>query len=669
MIPSEKIITEWLLDTKGHAEDLDKLAVKYKRQAAHEKNLDLVRGRLDGTTDKYNRKMKQLATATTKATRATEKLGRASGSLSKTFGVMQVAAGNLVAKGVTLLASKLIESAKASEKYTQAAAVYKGSIEGARSATQGLVSDLDLMIAKNRLTTLGVKLTDERFNSMLGHVRRLSQVMSIDMATALEKTTFGLSRQSQKLIDDIGVVLNATKAQKSFADRLGITTAQLTEQQKAAAFATEALIQMESKAVDLGKEVSTATQDFTRLKISISNATTAGISAITKWKPLIGLMSTLAGATKQWASELEGLTGKGTAAGKRTQDAERLAQIARDITLREKRLTEVTVPRMQKALSGEIEALQIERANLWKNTRAMSSYEKGLQKIVKAEKEAASQKAALARAGMPFEPIELTLTPPGKAKKKKATRKAAGFQFDPTTAEVGAPPIDFEAALKMRETLEIAPQLSAAMGGVADGILKINEANLKTIATTEALAATMRGSLGASFADVTSGTLAMLTEGIANMASGMWDAVGAALAAGQSIEAAILKMVSQGLLALAKQATIYAVAEIAMALGAQGITWGFPNSSSTNHWASAGMWLAVAGASGAAGLGVASAAGGAKSGESAAATKAGATSGPSYGKQVQNAPPVTVNVYFDSMGNPSYALLATKQIQTQVSGG
>ena len=312
-------VAKMLLDADQYRDELADVAKEIRKHNKEEREAALVlkavqkeQDRLTAATNKNTAATRTNTTATSSNTTSANansgaKRGQAaaSGMASKAMSMAKGAAVGLAVGGIAVLTRSLVENIKESDKFVQAQKVYKGSIEGARAATSGLISDYDLMIAKNRLVTLGVDITDERFNSMLGHVRRLSQVMGIDMSLALEKTTFGLSRQSQKLIDDIGVVMNATKAQELYAERLGVTTGELTEQQKAAAFATEALAQMQKKAVAVGEDVSTAGQEIKKLQVTIGNAASAAFASISQWKPLISVIQSIGTAARQAVRDMK----------------------------------------------------------------------------------------------------------------------------------------------------------------------------------------------------------------------------------------------------------------------------------------------------------------------------------------------------------------------------
>jgi hypothetical protein len=150
----------------------------------------------------------------------------------------------------------------------------------------------------------------------------------------------------------------------------------------------------------------------------------------------------------------------------------------------------------------------------------------------------------------------------------------------------------------------------------------------------------------------------------------------AALEGSQGFGQAMANMLRSTLATIASEAAIRAMWEVAQALGAQGVTWGFPNTSSTNHWASAAMFGAVAVAAGAASAGIGAAtrssssagAGGGASYRNATNQSAGETYRPTYGKKSEKeAQNVTVQVYIGDSGDPGAILFATKQIEAKLA--
>jgi hypothetical protein len=156
----------------------------------------------------------------------------------------------------------------------------------------------------------------------------------------------------------------------------------------------------------------------------------------------------------------------------------------------------------------------------------------------------------------------------------------------------------------------------------------------------------------------------MAIGGLAQMASGMWDVVDAAIAGEMSIGKAVATMLKSVMMGLAKEATVKAVFQIAEGLA----SWAIPPKAAA-HFAAAAKYGTVAVMAGTAGLAMGAigrgAGGGAREARDATRGGGGATSRPTVGrdreKEAQAFAPV-INVYLDQ-DNPASGLHWRKQIK------
>lgn len=135
-----------------------------------------------------------------------------------------------------------------------------------REQTRGTISDVELM----RLSVASLKGTSSTFRSVvsddLGTIidltGRIAQASGDSADIVREKFLLGLRRQSAKLVDDVGVTVDAAKAYEAYAKSIGVATSALTDQQKQAAFAQEAIKQLKV----IGEEVGTPASTLENLK-------------------------------------------------------------------------------------------------------------------------------------------------------------------------------------------------------------------------------------------------------------------------------------------------------------------------------------------------------------------------------------------------------------------
>lgn len=125
-----------------------------------------------------------------------------------------------------------------------------------RTQTRGNISDFELM----RLSVASLQGTSADFRktvapdlgTIIDLTGRVAQASGQSADVVREKFLLGLRRQSKLLLDDVGVAVDAEKAYKAYADSIGVATGALTEQQKQAAYAAEAIRQLKVTGEEIG---------------------------------------------------------------------------------------------------------------------------------------------------------------------------------------------------------------------------------------------------------------------------------------------------------------------------------------------------------------------------------------------------------------------------------
>lgn len=110
------------------------------------------------------------------------------------------------------------------------------SLDKARSATGGLVKDMDLARAASTLMSTGVVDNARDFAELSRAAQALGGRVGIGTPQAFESLTAALARGSTEMLDNLGIVLKQEEAHKVYADRLGKTVSALTDAEKAEAF-------------------------------------------------------------------------------------------------------------------------------------------------------------------------------------------------------------------------------------------------------------------------------------------------------------------------------------------------------------------------------------------------------------------------------------------------
>ncbi len=128
------------------------------------------------------------------------------------------------------------------------------SLEGLREATRGTVSDVDLLTAANQAMALG--LPTDNLEEMFGAAMKLGAAMGIDATKAVESLSTGIGRQSKLILDNLGITFKAEDAYAAYAAQLGVSTNQLTENQKKLAWQEFAMKMVKERADALGDTIS-----------------------------------------------------------------------------------------------------------------------------------------------------------------------------------------------------------------------------------------------------------------------------------------------------------------------------------------------------------------------------------------------------------------------------
>ena len=117
------------------------------------------------------------------------------------------------------------------------------SLEKFREATNGTVTDTELLTNANNALLLGIADSDDQMAELFDTAQRLGKAMGVGTAFAVESLTVGLGRQSKMILDNLGIMVDATSAQEKLAEEIGKTVGQLTEEERKRAFINEAMRQ------------------------------------------------------------------------------------------------------------------------------------------------------------------------------------------------------------------------------------------------------------------------------------------------------------------------------------------------------------------------------------------------------------------------------------------
>ena len=208
--------------------------------------------RVGQTVKSIDGQLKNMGRTVDSVTKSTGSMEKSTSMLSQT---MSMAAGMMIRDFVTGLAGTLREVTELGgklqtlsvsfSKLTAASKTEVSTLAELRVATRGTVSDVDLLTAANQAMLLG--LPTENLAEMMGAAMTLGDAMGIDAAFAVESLTKGVGRQSKMILDNLGIVFEATDAYTWYAEKIGATDTAIDGQMQSLEATNDALERAQSQ--------------------------------------------------------------------------------------------------------------------------------------------------------------------------------------------------------------------------------------------------------------------------------------------------------------------------------------------------------------------------------------------------------------------------------------
>jgi hypothetical protein len=226
---------------------------------------------------------------------------------------MKIGAAFYAAKG---LVSGLKEIAEVSGKMESVGAGFENlakqsgfagdTLGKLQKATDGTVSSLDLMTQANNAMLLGIFESEDQMASMFDSAQRLAGALGQDTLFGVESLVTGLGRQSKLMLDNLGIMVDAEKANTKYAASLGISADKLDDAQRKQAFINEALEQADTLVASLGEEQLTTADKMDMLKSSTTNmAGVLGKALTPAFDASLDMMTDFAGGISGIVGSLE----------------------------------------------------------------------------------------------------------------------------------------------------------------------------------------------------------------------------------------------------------------------------------------------------------------------------------------------------------------------------
>ena len=245
------------------------------------------------------------------------------GKIGKT--AVKVGAAFFAARGLISGFQKMIELsgdfAKVEQGFNNLARAQGFSaqtLDKLRQATDGTMNSLELMQQANNAMLLGIFESEDQMANMFDAAQRLSSALGQTTTFGIESLVTGLGRQSKLMLDNLGIMIDTEKANKEYAKALGITSNELTDQQKKQAFVNAAMFAANDLVSQLGDEQLTMADNILQMKVAFDEAT---IALGETFGPILIKIAKAVKFLSQEFQKLVDLVNRFTGRGKKTEPA------------------------------------------------------------------------------------------------------------------------------------------------------------------------------------------------------------------------------------------------------------------------------------------------------------------------------------------------------------
>lgn len=204
---------------------------------------------------------------------STEGMERSLGQLRNKILLVSFAFG-----GMTATIGKAVKEATKVQTLTRSfvnlggqVGITESSLQKLRDATNGTVTDTELLIQANNALLLGIVQNEDQLAAMFDAAQRLAQAVGKDAVFGIESLTTGIGRQSRLMLDNLGIIVDTKKAYEDYAKANDLTVKSLTDFQRKQAFISATMDSVNEKLERAGEEVIDFNQEMARLPVAFTN--------------------------------------------------------------------------------------------------------------------------------------------------------------------------------------------------------------------------------------------------------------------------------------------------------------------------------------------------------------------------------------------------------------
>lgn len=243
--------------------------------------------------------------------KATRKVEESTGGLSTKMIALGTAAGtfigNIAASAVKALGRELVTLAtngiklepivRSFEQLTASIGTTSDAmLTTTRTATKGLITDLNIMQSANKAILLGLPVTADAFGTLSAAAVTLGKAMGQDATKSLDDLITALGRSSPLILDNLGLTVKVGEANEQYAAQLHKSASELTDAEKKLAFYNAAVDAAKAKMEALGGVQLTVADQILRVKNQFTNFTDALGVAIARAPVLNAALASMADA-------------------------------------------------------------------------------------------------------------------------------------------------------------------------------------------------------------------------------------------------------------------------------------------------------------------------------------------------------------------------------------
>lgn len=247
--------------------------------------------RAEGARNKYSKREKGVAAATSNSTKAFSKM------TTGIQGGLVPAYATLAANVFAVTAAFGVLSRSAAVKQLEEGLIFTGRaagqnlpllVDGLREITGMAVSTADAM----RSVAVGVSagFSQAQIEGLAKVAKGASLALGRDMTDALDRLTRGAAKLEPEILDELGIMVRLDDATAEFAATLGKTSSELTQYERRMAFTNAIITQGEKKFAALAMVVDPNPYD--KLAASFDNLTKSVLGGLnTAFGPLVGFLA------------------------------------------------------------------------------------------------------------------------------------------------------------------------------------------------------------------------------------------------------------------------------------------------------------------------------------------------------------------------------------------